>query len=154
MSAIDKDPFPRGPLIAAAVLVGFSLVAAGVGRYTTLQEKSQAAVVQPAPARSLALTFVDEADGAVSVHHSASGALVTILEPGTNGFVRTVLRSMVRDRRSRGIDREPPFLLSQWSNGTLILEDTATGRRIDLRAFGPTNKEAFLRILNAEGAGG
>jgi hypothetical protein len=34
----------------------------------------------------------------------------------------------------------------------LTLEDPATGRIIGLEAFGPTNMEAFARLLTAEGA--
>lgn len=151
MSAIDKEPFPRGALFAAAALVGLSLIAAGAGSMGMLRASSQRDLVQTAPATSLDLHFVDEADGSVTVHDSASGDVVTTLAPGTNGFVRSVLRGMVRDRRSRGIDKTPPFRLSQWADGTLILEDTATGKRIDLRAFGPTNKEAFAQILHADG---
>jgi len=33
------------------------------------------------------------------------------------------------------------------SNNALLLEDLATGRWIDLRAFGTTNTGAFLELL-------
>jgi len=150
MSAIDKEPFPRGALFAAAALIGFALLAAGAGRLNHAERSAQARFEQTAPVTSLDLRFSDEADGSVTVQESATGDTVTTLAPGTNGFVRSVLRGMVRDRRSRGVDRAPPFRLSQWADGTLILEDTATGKRIDLRAFGPTNKEAFAQILLAK----
>jgi putative photosynthetic complex assembly protein len=144
MSAIDKEPFPRGALIAAGALVAFALLAAGLGR---LQPEPPRA--DTAPLAAIAVTFTDEADGGVSVRTDDTGALVTTLPPRADGFVRSVLRSMVRDRRSRGIDATPPFLLARWPNGALTLEDTATGRRVDLRAFGPTNRDAFARILDA-----
>ncbi|MDX2233897.1 MAG: photosynthetic complex assembly protein PuhC [Hyphomonadaceae bacterium] len=150
MSAIDKEPFPRGALIAAAALIGFSLLAAGYGRFSSQTDATESAIVQTAPARSMALTFIDEADGAVSVRDVVTGAVVITLAPGGDAFIRSVLRTMARDRRARGIDRAPPFRLSQWTNGTLVLEDTATGRRVDLRAFGQTNKQAFARILDAQ----
>lgn len=144
MSAIDKEPFPRGALWAAGALVAFSLLAAGLGR---LQPEPAPSAVQPAHA--ISITFTDETDGAVSVRQSATGALVTTLPPRSDGFVRSVLRSMVRERRSRGIDDAPPFRLARWPDGALTIEDTATGRRIDLRAFGHTNRDAFARILDA-----
>ena len=148
MSAIDKEPFPRGALIGAAVLVAFSLATAGYGSYMK-RTSPPPAQVETAPAEALSLSFIDEASGAVSVRDHATGALVITLQPGEDAFIRGVLRSLVRERRARGIDRAPPFRLAQWANGALIIEDPSTGRRINLRAFGATNSQAFVRILDA-----
>jgi hypothetical protein len=41
--------------------------------------------------------------------------------------------------------------LSAWTDGALSLEDRATGRTLDLRAFGQTQVEAFARLLPAPG---
>jgi putative photosynthetic complex assembly protein len=42
-----------------------------------------------------------------------------------------------------------PFRLTHWSDGRLTLEDAATGRRIELESFGPTNMQAFASLLAA-----
>jgi len=67
------------------------------------------------------------------------------------GFVRGTLRALTRERRQEGQGREAPFRLAAWSNGQLTLDDLATGRRIDLTAFGATNAEVFSRLLTAQG---
>lgn len=152
MSAIDKEPFPRGALLAAASLVVFSLVAAGLGSAAKHDRLSTQTVVRSEPATTLDMAFTDDASGAVHIRDARTGEHVLTLAPGADGFIRSVVRGLVRDRRSRGIDQAPPFRLSQWANGDLVLEDTATGKQIDLRAFGATNKEAFARILDAKDA--
>lgn len=146
MSAMDKDPFPRGALIAAGAVIGFSLVVTAFGRVALLNAPPSS-VTQPAAAQSVALRFSDEPDGAVIVRDARDNHLIASLAPGTNGFVRGVMRGLAHDRKTRGIGAEPPFVLSQWNDGRLALEDQATGRQIDLDAFGSGNKDAFVQLL-------
>jgi hypothetical protein len=40
-----------------------------------------------------------------------------------------------------------PFRIALETDGRLLLSDPATGRTVDLRAFGPTNLEVFARLL-------
>jgi putative photosynthetic complex assembly protein len=148
MSALDTEKFPKGALIAAGALIGFSLVATAAVRFERLTAQSDvAAKPQVAPVQSIDIRFVDEADGSVSVRDSRNGLVVTTLAPGTNGFVRSVMRGLAHERKRRGLDAGPPFRISQWAGGRLALEDTATGRLIDLDAFGDTNKDAFAQML-------
>ncbi|WP_293899411.1 photosynthetic complex assembly protein PuhC [Phenylobacterium sp.] len=148
MSALDKEPFPKGALIAASALIGFSLIATGAVRLARLSAPSDvAATPQAAPVRSVEVRFFDETDGSVSVRESRSNQVVTSLAPGTNGFVRSVMRGLVHDRKRRGLGADAPFRISQWAGGRLALEDPATGRLIDLDAFGNTNKDAFAQML-------
>jgi putative photosynthetic complex assembly protein len=152
MSALDREQFPKGALIAASALIGFSLIATAAARLERLVAPSDAsAAAQPAPARSVEVRFADEADGSVSVRDNRNGAVVASLAPGTNGFVRSVMRGLVHERKRRGLGAARPFRISQWANGRLALEDPATGRLIDLDAFGDTNKDAFARMLPGRG---
>jgi len=66
---------------------------------------------------------------------------------GEQGFVRGVLRALSRERHSRGIGSEPPFKLVAHVDGRVTLMDPATGERIDLGSFGPTNIAEFARFL-------
>jgi putative photosynthetic complex assembly protein len=152
MSAIDTEPFPRGALIAASTLIAFSLVAATVARVTRLSAPPSPIAATDAPVRSISLHFFDEANGSVSVHESRTDKVVATLQPGTNGFIRSVMRGLAHDRKRRGIGAEQPFLISQGSNGHVTLEDPATARRIDLEAFGQTNRDAFASLLPGSGA--
>ena len=61
-----------------------------------------------------------------------------------------MLRSAAsRESAGASVSAPKPFRLSTWADGGLILEDLATGRTLDLRAFGPTQVEAFARLLPA-----
>ena len=78
---------------------------------------------------------------------AATGREVLVVAPGEDGFLRGTLRGLARDRRMRDIGPAAPFRLALWSDGRLTLDDTATGRRLDLLAFGQTQADAFARLL-------
>lgn len=82
------------------------------------------------------------------------GEVVTVLQPGTNGFIRATLRGLGRARRLEGIGPDAPFHLTAWKDGRLTLDDPTTGRRVDLEAFGITNETAFARLLPGMSAAG
>ena len=54
---------------------------------------------------------------------------------------------LAQARLREGLSRAPPFRLTRWDNGTLSLDDVASGRRINLEAFGLGNAAAFARLL-------
>lgn len=98
------------------------------------------------------LRFLDRSDGAVVILDHPEGDAVAVLDPGTNGFVRGVMRGMARERRSKGVGAEPPYRLARWSDGRVTLEDPRTGRWIELVAFGPDNFRAFAQLLGSDGS--
>jgi putative photosynthetic complex assembly protein len=138
---------PRGALIGAGVLVVSSLLMVGVARITGYgpARPPASAVVE-----SYDLRFDDREDGAVLIYDTED-RLTDTLPPGTNGFVRGVLRGLVRERRADHIGPMPPFRLTRWADGRLSLDDPSTGRHVDLEVFGPTNAGAFADILIAAG---
>jgi putative photosynthetic complex assembly protein len=141
-------PFPRGPLIAAAVLISFTIAAAAIVRITGIGKS----IDPDAPTiAERTLRYEDRPNGSIAVVDARDSSLVTVLEPGTNGFIRGTLRSLVRERRSRGIGPEQPFELLARADGRLTLLDPATDRRIDLESFGPTNAGAFRQLLKFNG---
>lgn len=148
-SAGRPGSFPRGALLGAAALVGFALLAAAAARVGGLGTSS---IPVAEAVQSRELRFEDRSDGAVAVYDGREDRMVALLPPGTNGFVRGVMRGLARERRQREVDARPPFRLTRWSDGRVSLEDTGTGRRIELEAFGPTNLGAFARLLDS-GAG-
>ena len=106
------------------------------------------------PRASLTVRFIEQSDGALSVVDVGSGHEMDRVAPGENGFLRTLLRVVRRD-----IDRTPavismPFRIEAWQDHRVTLTDSATGRRIDLIAFGPTNAEVFIRWLGGRTHGG
>jgi putative photosynthetic complex assembly protein len=152
MSALDHEPFPRGALIAASALVGFSLLATTAVRLVRISSPATITAAEPAPAASADLRFSDQTDGSIRVENSRTRHVVATIKPGVGGFVRGVMRGLARDRIARHIGEAPAFRLSQARNGQMSLEDTATGRVIDLESFGSSNRDAFVQLLNAPGA--
>lgn len=139
-------PFPRGALFGAAALVLLALLSVTAARLSGVGVMEMPAA---APVQSRDLRFEDRASGAVAVFDARDDRVVEVLAPGTNSFVRGVLRGLARDRMLREIGSRPPFRLTRWADGRLSIEDPTTGRRIDLGAFGPTNAAAFARLLTA-----
>ena len=144
-TAARRDPFPRRVVLVAGLGLVLAIAGALAGR-----------IAGPDPTlptgRLLAareLTFRDLPDGSVGVQEAAGGAEIIRLEPGTNSFIRATLRGLVRERRMGELGPQAPFRLAAWNDGRLTLEDMATGRIIDIVAFGPTQTEAFARLLSA-----
>jgi putative photosynthetic complex assembly protein len=143
------DPFqdttlPRGALLGAAALVGLSLIGATISRLygVSATQAPPAAVVE-----TRQLRFSDRADGAVVVTDATTGD-VQIVAPGTNGFLRGVVRGLAQERKRQSEGGATPFRLTRWSDGRLSLSDPITQRNVYLEAFGPTNAAAFAVLLD------
>lgn len=137
---------PRAALIGAFALVGFSILAAAVGR---LSGVGVTALPPGVAVQVRELRFEDQPDGAVVVHESGVGQPVSRINPGQHGFVRGVLRGFARARRLAGLEGVGPFVLTRWADGRLSLHDPATGHVVPLEAFGPDNAAAFAELLPA-----
>jgi putative photosynthetic complex assembly protein len=93
------------------------------------------------------LRFEDLASGAVAIHAVPEGQVLAEMAPGEGGFLRGTLRALVRERRQHGVGETVPFRLSRAADGSLLLADPATGRRIHLNAFGPANAGVFAGLF-------
>jgi putative photosynthetic complex assembly protein len=146
MRNVSENRIPRAALIGAGSLVVGSLLLVGFARLTGYRP------AQPEASRIVSssdLRFEDRPDGAVLIYSFPQDRLVDTLPPGTNGFVRGVLRGLVRERRADRVGAAPAFRLTRWADGRLSLDDPSTGRHVDLEVFGPTNAGAFADILLA-----
>ncbi len=146
--AIHEPVVPKGGVFAAAALVLFALASVTTARLTGVGEVR---MTPPAAVESRDLQFADGKNGTVLVYDARDHELVDTLAPGSNGFVRVVLRGLARERKLGAIGAEPPFRLTRYVNGQITLTDTATGKQIDLDAFGSSNTEAFARLMNLRG---
>jgi putative photosynthetic complex assembly protein len=152
MSEIDSQPFPKGALIAAGLLVGLTVALTGAVSLGLVGKPADAADRRAesgmAARTALTLAFADRADGALIIRDVERDRIVTTIEPGEkSGFIRGVLRSFSRERRMLGVGQEPGFRLTLWANSSLSLTDQATGRTVELDAFGPDNRAAFAALL-------
>lgn len=154
-AAFDASPssesktLPRGLLLGASALILFSLVCVWAARMTDVgtvhMPKSEAV-------ETLQLSFEDTDDGGVAVRDARDDKVIYKVQPGTNGFIRATVRGLVRERKREDIGAATPFTLTHWGDGTMSLEDSTTGRRVSLEAFGPTNAQAFAQLFSARRA--
>ncbi len=144
---IDRQSvLQRLPAIAVSSVIVLALVAAIAGRITN-------AAMPPSTAKVVGerdVRFEDRADGAVLVFDGQSKTPFDVVT-GQSGFLRGTLRGLARTRKSEGIDSSTPFRLSAWNDNRLTLDDPATGRHVELEAFGPSNEVVFARLLPGMG---
>ncbi|TXC71171.1 phosphonoacetaldehyde methylase [Sphingomonas ginsenosidivorax] len=151
----QADLIPRNTLIGAGALVAFALAAASFVRIADIPPAASPVLLREqahiAPVKSRSLRFVDRGDGAVVIA-DVRGGIAAVIAPGQQtGFVRGVMRGLARERHAHGIGDGPPFTLTLWRDGELSLVDTATGRAVELTAFGTTNRATFAALLDAAG---
>jgi len=112
---------------------------------------SEASLERGEPVASRQINFHDEANGWISVRDAEDDQEILRLEPSRDNFMRGVMRSMARERRAKGFTSEPAFEVTAWGSGHLSVTDMATGRRVEISAFGADNVDSFARlILNLE----
>jgi putative photosynthetic complex assembly protein len=148
MSHTHTEKFPRGALIGAAGLIAITMVSAGVTRFVgtpTMVPASSPVIVRD-------LRFEDTADGAVNVYDDSGIRPANIVSPGSDAFLRATMRGLAQQRKREYISASIPFRLTSWADGRLTLDDTATGRHVELEAFGQTNAGSFARLLTPEGS--
>jgi putative photosynthetic complex assembly protein len=144
-TATAANGLPRGALLGAGSMILTALLLV-IGFRIAGQSPAKpdaSAIVASYEAR-----FEDRADGAVLIYSEPADRLVHTLAPGTNGFVRGVLRGLARERRAEHIGATAPFKLTRWADGRLSLDDPSTNRHVDLEVFGPTNAGAFAAIFD------
>lgn len=134
---------PRAALYAIGAVLAATFVGAGAWRAADLPTRE----AEAAAVKQRALRFEDRPDGGVAVIDARSGREVeTVL--GEQGFLRGTLRSFARERKRRDLGDGPAFELVARADGRLTLHDPATGHRVDLDSFGPTNAAVFSRWLD------
>jgi putative photosynthetic complex assembly protein len=144
-AAIETRRFPRLPLFAAFVLIGFAFIATLFGQAT---EIGTVRVEQGQPREIRDIVILEDKDGVIAVSDHRLGTAIASFAPGEGGFVRGALRGLSRERMIHAIPPETAYRLILWDTDRLTLSDVGTGIRIDLLAFGPTNAGAFARFLD------
>jgi putative photosynthetic complex assembly protein len=142
---VVSNPFPRTAVIGGVVIVALALVAATLGRVAGVGSGPVLGTTETVASREL--RFEDLGGGRAVIRDAADGAVVAELQPGTENFIRGVMRGIARERRAHGIGVEPPVVLTMDAAGNVALGDPSTGRTIYLNAFGPTNRDSFARLL-------
>jgi putative photosynthetic complex assembly protein len=139
-----------GGIVAASLVLTASVTMGFVPKQSVPAEARAAAGITAAQVRPL--KFFDEPDGTVRVEDGVSGEVLNRFGEGEGGFIRATVRSLVHQRRIRGIGPEVPFTLTEWQNGNLTLADPETGRSVEVSSFGPDNRAVYQNLLPAKGA--
>lgn len=93
------------------------------------------------------LVFADLPGAAVGVTDAADGREAAVYQSGEGAFLRSMMRGLASERRRNGGSESTPFRLARHVDGRLTIEDRHTGRVIVISSFGPTQVEAFARLL-------
>jgi putative photosynthetic complex assembly protein len=148
---VHKVPlFLMGGIVAISLVLTASVTMGFVPKQSVPAEARAAAGVTAAQVRPL--KFFDEPDGTVRVEDGVSGEVLNRFGEGEGGFIRATVRSLVHQRRIRGIGPEVPFTLTEWQNNTLTLADPETGRSVEVSSFGPDNRAVYQNLLPAKEA--
>ena len=129
------------PMAWIGVMLLAMLVAVGLARWSGLDPRTPDAPVQ----WQRDLQFRDVAGGDIAVLDHRTGQQVASFT-GEQGFLRSTLRALSRERRRENLSADAPFLLIGRTNGRMTLQDPSTGQRIDLESFGPSNAAVFARL--------
>ncbi|MCJ2062342.1 putative photosynthetic complex assembly protein PuhC [Methylobacterium sp. J-088] len=139
-------PAPALLMIGAGALMGFTMLAVLIGR----SEGVGLVALPPAkPVAQVEFHAEDQVDGSIALRNVADQKILAWIRPGEDGFLRGTLRGLAQARQRDGLGPEKPFSLTRFDDGRLALADEATGRRVPLEAFGPTNAGAFARLMPA-----
>lgn len=145
MAHIHKQHVPRAALIGAAVLMVGTITLAAGARQVHL---AAPVVAEAPPQRVRTLRFSDRPDGTLAAIDVDTGNVAGVIAPGTNNFVRGVLRGLYRGRKLESLPPDDAhFRLAREADGRLTLGDPATGRHIELDSFGPVNASCFGVLL-------
>jgi putative photosynthetic complex assembly protein len=148
MTSQTALPVPNPTLPLAVKLIGsmllLILLAIGFARWQGISDKqADAATVWQRD-----LVFADGPQGSVIVKDAQSQTEIAQFE-GEQGFLRSTLRALVRERKRQNIGPDAPMQLMGRADGRLTLLDPSTQQRIDLEAFGPSNAAVFAGLQKA-----
>ena len=135
------------PMAWIGVMLLAILVAVGLARWSGLDPRTPDAPVK----WQRDLQFRDVAGGDIAVLDHRTGQQVASFS-GEQGFLRSTLRALARERYRESLSSDAPFVLIGRTDGRLTLQDPSTGQRIDLESFGPNNAAVFasLRLAGQE----
>ncbi len=106
------------------------------------------------PALATRVLAVEDADqGTVIVRDAKTGENIATYRHGEGSFFRATLRTLVNDRRHKGLALDGNFRLEAHSGHQLFLIDETSGKTLSMNAFGPTNTAVFTALISNQKEG-
>ena len=135
-----SDSLPWAVKLLGSMLL-LILLAVGFARWQGISDKQ----VDAATVWQRDLIFADGPQGSVVVKDAKNQIEIAKFE-GEQGFLRSTLRALARERKRQSIGPDAPMQLLGRADGRLTLLDPSTQQRIDLEAFGPSNVAVFAGL--------
>jgi len=130
-----------------AIVVGLAMVVLVIGGERLNGYVPPPSLPQDAASQTRVLQVADAADGDVIVRDAATGALLATYHSGEGSFFRATLRTLVNDRRHKGLPLEGNFRLETHRGNQLFLIDEVSGKTLSMNAFGPANTAVFSAFM-------
>jgi putative photosynthetic complex assembly protein len=153
--AASPYPDPSHPLPRPIIAGGSFLMVAAVALCAVAHATGVGVTASPAPVAvaSRDLVFTETDDGLLRVAEPGPGGReLSRFEGADGGFIRAMVRGLIRNRTRYGEPAVGAFRVSRDAEGAIWLQDVATRQNVDLRAFGPTQVEAFAQFVPAPDA--
>lgn len=151
--AASPYPDPNHPLPKPIVAGGAALMVATVTFCAFGHATGIGRTVEPAPVAVVSrdLVFTENDDKTLTVRDAdRGGQVVKDFDPEDAGFIRALVRGMLRNRTRYGEPAVGAFRVSLARDGGVWLQDLGTHQNVDLRAFGPTQVQAFAQFVRPE----
>ena len=153
LTALAASPYPdpNHPLPKPIMVGGGALMVATVAFCAFGHATGIGRTVEPAPVTVMTrdLVFTENDDKTLTVR-DAGGGIFKGFDPEDAGFIRALVRGMTRNRTRYGEPAVGAFRVSLSGDGGVWLQDLGTRQNIDLRAFGPTQVQAFAQFVRPE----
>jgi len=107
-----------------------------------------------APVFSQEIQFLALEGDRIAVEDASDGVLITTIEAGTDGLLRSALRGLGMTRSMSELDLAAPYVLERFEGDGVYLSDGLTGRSIRLESFGPIETGATADLLRLGHSGG
>ncbi len=151
--AASPYPDPNHPLPKPIIVGGGALMVATVAFCAFGHATGIGRTVEPAPVTVVSrdLVFTENDDKTLTVRDADHGdRIVDNFNAEDAGFIRALVRGMTRNRTRYGEPAVGAFRVSLSQDGGVWLQDVGTHQNVDLRAFGPTQVQAFAQFVRPE----
>lgn len=144
-----EHPLPTPVIVGGAALMIVTVVFCAFGHATGIGRTSEPA---PVPVASRDLVFSENPDQTLTVRDAGDGGRVLKgFDAEDAGFIRALVRGMTRNRAMHGEPAVGAFRVSLSRDGGIWLQDLGTEQNVDLRAFGPSQVQAFAQFVRPDG---
>lgn len=129
------------------IFVGLAVVFLTVGSARLAGYKPPPSLPKEPALATRVLAVEDSAQGSVIVRDAKTGENIVTYQRGEGSFFRATLRTLVNDRRHKGLAIDGNFRLEAHAGHQLFLIDETSGKTLSMNAFGPSNTEVFAALM-------